>query len=63
MHVEGTLVTRIEPLTPRGCEEMVRSRNWKGVARLREMGKGVSYLDRRDGMDSHQSDEILGSAL
>jgi hypothetical protein len=46
-------VARIEPLTPPECEEMVRSRNWKAVARLKEMGKGVSYLDQQDGMGNH----------
>ena len=56
-------MARIEPLTPPEYKEMVRSRNSKGVARLKEMGKGVSYLDQRDGMNNHQFDDSPKSAL
>lgn len=56
-------MAQIEPLTPPGCEEMVRSRISKAVARLKEMGKEVSYLDQRVGIDSHHSDANLRSAL
>lgn len=56
-------MTRIEPLTPPTCEEMVRSRNSKAVVQLKEMGKEVSYLDRRVGIDDHRLDADPRSAL
>ena len=46
-------MAQIEPLTPSACEEKVRSHNSKGVSRLKEMGKEVSYLDQRDGTHNH----------
>lgn len=56
-------MARIEPLTPPVCEAMARSRNLKDVEQLREMGKGVSYLDRGIDMDNHHLDEGPRSAL
>lgn len=56
-------MARIEPLTPPACEEMVRSRNVKDAGQPKEMGKEVSYLDQRVGMDNHHLDEGLRSAL
>lgn len=56
-------MARIEPLTPPACEEMVRSHNSKAVARLKEMGKEVSYLDQWIDIDDHCLDAGLRSAL
>lgn len=54
-------MARTVPLTPPACEEMARSHNLKDAEQLKEMGKGVSYLDHGIGADNHHLCEGPGS--